>query len=541
MRYFGQKFVQLLIVVIAVTFTVSLALGAVPNSKERIVAAKGGGAITEADRTALLDSLHLNDSAVKQYGYFVKDLVTVDWGTTFGGNQSIRTSIWDGLKVSLRLMIYAQVVALLIAIPVAIAAAYRQGGFFDRASTTVSFGFLATPNYILAPVLVLFLSITWKLLPSQSKDVSFFDSPWEHFKNFFMPTIVLALPLAATYMRLLRADLVNTLQSDFITTARAKGLSTNRILFGHALRPSMFSLLTAAAVNVGALVGGLERLAAPDGPFANWSRAIDAWCAAALWPGAAPGPAVVQEWIASLLGRPTTLPSDQVRRWLTQAAEVAASACRLSLGAGVSRGVLRCPRPAARRRRLRRGAGQSALGHAARRYRLGGRARRGARTRGAVAPLLPRVWHLHAPGPRARQPLPAVSRARAAAHAARRPLRADSAVGHRHRSRQRGAAAAAVRSVRHRHLARLRQPGRDLPDSSQRALRPGGGDDWRPHRGVAVSIGPSGCARARPLPQRSAAGRRPRRCSASRGRGWRHGTPNISACRNCRRPWRWPS
>ena len=256
MRYFGQKFVQLLIVVVAVTFTVSLALAAVPNSKERILAVKGGGAITQADRDAVLQELHLNDGVVKQYGYFVKDLVTVNWGTTFGGNQSIRTSIWDGLKVSLRLMIYAQLLALAIAIPVAIAAAYRQGGLFDRISTTMSFGFLATPNYILAPVLILLFSITWKFFPSQSTDAPFFDSPWQHFRNYVMPTVVLALPLSATYMRLLRADLVNTLQSDFITTARAKGLSTNRILYGHALRPSLFSLLTAAAVNVGALVGG---------------------------------------------------------------------------------------------------------------------------------------------------------------------------------------------------------------------------------------------------------------------------------------------
>ena len=67
----------------------------------------------------------------------------------------------------------------------------------------------------------------------------------------------IALPLYATYMRLLRADLIATLQSDFITTARAKGLSTKRILFGHALRPSLFSLVTAAAVSTGALIGGV--------------------------------------------------------------------------------------------------------------------------------------------------------------------------------------------------------------------------------------------------------------------------------------------
>jgi peptide/nickel transport system permease protein len=153
-------------------------------------------------------------------------------------------------------MIYGQLIALLLAIPVALAAAYRSGGIFDRLSTTTSFAFISMPNYVLATVLGLLFTVRWQLFPAISEDIGFFASPWEHFKNFFLPTIVLAVPLAATYMRLLRADLINTLQSDFITTARAKGVSTPRILFGHALRPSLFSLVTAAAVNVGALVGG---------------------------------------------------------------------------------------------------------------------------------------------------------------------------------------------------------------------------------------------------------------------------------------------
>jgi peptide/nickel transport system permease protein len=256
MRYFIQKFIQLVIVVFAVTFTVSLALAAIPNAKEKVLAAKGSGAIDIVEQNKILDSVHLRDPLVKQYGYFLKDLVTLDWGTTFGGNQSVRQSVGDGLAISLRLMIYAQIMALVLAIPISVLAAYRAGGVFDRLSTTTSFGFLALPNYVLATVLALLLTVRWKIFPALSKDVSFFDSPFNHFKNFFLPTVVIAMPLAATYIRLLRSDLIGTLQSDFITTARAKGLSTARILFGHALRPSMFSLLTAAAVNVGALVGG---------------------------------------------------------------------------------------------------------------------------------------------------------------------------------------------------------------------------------------------------------------------------------------------
>lgn len=256
MRYFGQKLVNLLIVLFAVTFTVSLALSALPNSEERILAAKSVNPQNVEAANAVLDELHLRDSQIEQYGYFMKDLVTGDWGVTFQGNQSIKTSIWDGLQISLRLMIYAQIIALLLAMPIAIVSAYRNGGFFDRAATTSSFGALSLPPYILAPLFILLFSVRWGWFTSRSENTPLFDDPLQHFKDYFMPTLVLAIPLAATYMRLLRADLIATLQGDFITTARAKGLSTSRILLGHALRPSTFSLVTAAALNTGTLVGG---------------------------------------------------------------------------------------------------------------------------------------------------------------------------------------------------------------------------------------------------------------------------------------------
>jgi peptide/nickel transport system permease protein len=116
---------------------------------------------------------------------------------------------------------------------------------------------LSLPNYIVAPVLMYFVSVQRKWIPYPSIYASLFDDPVAHFKAFVLPSITIALPLFAGYMRLLRADMIGTLQSEFITTARAKGVSTRNILFRHALRPSMFSLVTATAVNVGALMGGV--------------------------------------------------------------------------------------------------------------------------------------------------------------------------------------------------------------------------------------------------------------------------------------------
>src|SRR6266542_1782375 len=146
-------------------------------------------------------------------------------------------------------MIYAQFLALLFAIPMGMWSAYKQGSGADRTATTASFGLLAMPEYIVAPLLIYAFAIHFKWFSYPASNISLLSHPVDHVKAFFLPAITMAIPLYATYMRLLRADMIATLQSDFITTARAKGLSTKRILFGHALRPSLFSLVTAAAVS----------------------------------------------------------------------------------------------------------------------------------------------------------------------------------------------------------------------------------------------------------------------------------------------------
>ncbi len=112
------------------------------------------------------------------------------------------------------------------------------------------------PSYIIGVVLLYFFAVKWGWFPAISKDVSLFQDPVKHFKAYGLPVITLTVAQIAIYMRLLRTDMLATLQMDFITMARAKGMSTRHILFRHALRPSLFSLITAAAVNVGTLIGG---------------------------------------------------------------------------------------------------------------------------------------------------------------------------------------------------------------------------------------------------------------------------------------------
>jgi len=183
-------------------------------------------------------------------------MFTGDLGRSSSFNVPVTDLVNQRLPVSLMLMFYAMFLALAIAIPLGIITAYRANRASDRAINTVTFGLLSMPPYIIGVLLVYLFALKLEWLPAQSKYYSFFESPSLHFQNLLLPAVTLALGLVATFQRLLRSDMISTLQQDFITMARAKGMSTRTILFRHALRPSTFSLITAAAVTVGTLIGG---------------------------------------------------------------------------------------------------------------------------------------------------------------------------------------------------------------------------------------------------------------------------------------------
>ena len=135
----------------------------------------------------------------------------------------------------------------------------------DRVINTTAFGLLAIPSFVLAFVLSYVVGVRLGWLPTSGYAPGWLDplfdsnrSPdlWNHFKNMVLPVIALAVGQVAIYMRLLRSDMIQTLQENFITMAKAKGVSNRRILFRHALRPSSLTLLTVAGLSIGTLIGG---------------------------------------------------------------------------------------------------------------------------------------------------------------------------------------------------------------------------------------------------------------------------------------------
>src|SRR5499426_3788041 len=211
---------------------------------------------TDAQKEQIRERLGLDDPIPVQYVRWVGDFVRGDLGDYWSvtGSRPVMDRVREALPVSLQLMLYAQVLALAVAIPLGVATAYRAGSRFDRASNATAFGMLAIPNFALALVLAYYVGVRAGWLPV-SGYVSPSEDLLEHFRRMAMPAIALAVGQIAVYMRLLRSDMIATLQEDFITMAKAKGISPRRVLWRHALRPSSLTLLTVAGLNVGTLIG----------------------------------------------------------------------------------------------------------------------------------------------------------------------------------------------------------------------------------------------------------------------------------------------
>jgi peptide/nickel transport system permease protein len=197
----------------------------------------------------------LNDPFLVRYGNWLFGFLQGDLGQSIKFGEPVADLIARGLPVTLQLAIMAQILAIAVAIPLAVASAFRFGGVLDRFTSSGTFVLLSTPNFIVGLALMFVFSIQLGWLPS-SGFVPMEESLEGNLKSMLMPTLTAALGPIAVYTRVLRSDMAQTLNENFILLARSQGISPLRILFRHALRPSSLGLLTLVGINFGILLGG---------------------------------------------------------------------------------------------------------------------------------------------------------------------------------------------------------------------------------------------------------------------------------------------
>lgn len=204
---------------------------------------------------AVREDLGLDKPLPLRYVDYATDLLQGDFGRSYRTRQPVLEAIRERLPVTLQIGLLALLSATLLAIPLGVLSAYKANKAIDRGITTASFGLLAIPNFMIALLMLYFFAVYLRLLPATGW-VRLTNDPVESLKRSIMPALALGIGQLAVYTRLLRTDMIGTLQEDFVAMARAKGLPTWRILFQHALRPSSFSLLTIIGLQVGNVIGG---------------------------------------------------------------------------------------------------------------------------------------------------------------------------------------------------------------------------------------------------------------------------------------------
>ena len=252
----ARRLLQLAVVFVVVTFFTVFLMSLVPGKPE-VVVIPFAGENTEQVRQEFRQENNLDRALPVQWAKWAEKFVRGDLGNEYSSSDKIPVmdSVKERAPVSALLILYTQIFSLGIAIPLAVLAAYRSGRWADKAINTMAFGFLSLPSFAVALTLTYLLGVKFHLVKVNGYD-PLGDGLVLHLKSVFVPVVALSLGQIAVYMRVLRSDLVATLQEDFILMAKSKGISNGRVLWRHALRPSSLTLLTVAGLNIGTLIGG---------------------------------------------------------------------------------------------------------------------------------------------------------------------------------------------------------------------------------------------------------------------------------------------
>lgn len=253
MQGVARKLAAVLVTLLVVSFLTFLLTSLLPGDPaEQILGPQG---ITPEAVARVRADLRLDDPLPVRYGAWVTDALGGDLGRSYRTGQAVKDAILERLPVTLEVGGMAILFALAGAVPLGMLSAYRAGTSLDRGVTGTTFALLAVPNFMMAILLILVFAVTAHLLPATGW-VNLTDDVWGNLTSAVLPALSLSIGELAVYTRLLRSDMIATLQEDYVVLARAKGMPTFWILLRHALRPSSFSLLTVVGLQIGAIMSG---------------------------------------------------------------------------------------------------------------------------------------------------------------------------------------------------------------------------------------------------------------------------------------------
>ncbi|MCM4079884.1 ABC transporter permease [Paractinoplanes hotanensis] len=245
-RYIVRRLLQMVLTFFGATFVVYALMFA--NIDDPLQALVGDRPLTDTQRSALNAQYHLNDGFFTQYWHYVSGLLTGDLGQSLTG-RPIGDMLAQAWPVTVRLALLAIVIAAAVAVGAGVLSGLRRGGAFDTVTLVLTLLVLAMPIVVLAPLaqLVFGIQLGW-FPPTATRDANLYE--------LLLPALVLGTLVVATELRVTRASVAENLRSDYVRTARAKGLAPKRVVGVHVLRNSLIPVVTLIGVDIGVLMSG---------------------------------------------------------------------------------------------------------------------------------------------------------------------------------------------------------------------------------------------------------------------------------------------
>ena len=252
--FIGRRFLLMIPTVVGISIIIFLMVRLMPGDIVDVLL--GGDAVaTEEQKDQVREQLGLTGSYPEQYWNWASGVVTGDFGDSYRNAEPVSDILWRAVPITLELMILALLIATLIGVPLGVISATRRDGAGDYASRVGGLIGVSIPSFWLATLLLLFTSRVFGWVPPLSY-VSPLDDPAANFSQFILPAISISVFTLAIVMRMVRATMLEVLNQDYVRTARAKGVSKQKIVYRHALRNALIPVVTVVGFEVGVLLSG---------------------------------------------------------------------------------------------------------------------------------------------------------------------------------------------------------------------------------------------------------------------------------------------
>jgi len=247
--YILRRLVHMVPVLFLITLFVFFLVRLVPGDPASVML---GPRATPERVAALKKALKLDEPYWSQYVTFMRNLARGDLGDSVRRREPVRDIVLNRLQPTLFLTTYAMVISVLITVPLATWAALRKGRLADQVVRVFVVVSLGMPAYWVGMMLLQLFAVRYKVFPVAGWGEGFFG----HLESLFLPALSLALAIASLMIRSLRNSILETLEADYVRTARAKGLGNQQIVIWHVLRNSTLSTITILGINFCFLIGG---------------------------------------------------------------------------------------------------------------------------------------------------------------------------------------------------------------------------------------------------------------------------------------------